>query len=241
MKGYKNLDVVILCGGKGTRLQSVLSDRPKILAPLNGETFLDILLFKLKKMGFARVIMALGYGHEKIISYIGEKDWDKHSDLKLVYSIEPTPMGTGGAIKFAESHIKSDSFVVINGDTFFDVDFPAFAEFHQTKNALVSLAVSKRKELHNHYHVVTESASGKISEFSSSTSHPHYYLMTGVFLLRRDVLGHMAPGTFSLEVDFLPSALSHGLYAFDAGADFHDIGTPELYEAAKKLGRRSEN
>ena len=111
-----NIDTVILAGGLGTRLKSVLNDKPKCLAPINGKPFIDILLDYCIKQGFKRFILCVGYLKEQIIEYLNNR-----SDCEIIFSEEDEPLGTAGAIKNSEPFIKSDPILIMNGDSFINV------------------------------------------------------------------------------------------------------------------------
>ena len=119
-------EAVILAGGFGTRLSHIVSDVPKPMAPVYGKPFLCYLMDRLVDAGIQRVVLATGYKHECIESYFGAS----YRGLDLIYSQETTPLFTGGAIRKAAEHLKSDDFVVLNGDTLFDIDFQQLYAFH---------------------------------------------------------------------------------------------------------------
>src|SRR5882672_1678490 len=115
------MDAIVLAGGLGTRLRSVVSNLPKPMAPVGGRPFLDLLLGSLKTKGITRVILSIGHMSDVIISY-----FQKNSlGMELVFEVEPSPLGTGGAIAAALRHVHSDCVLVINGDTYLDLDIKA--------------------------------------------------------------------------------------------------------------------
>ena len=105
-------DVLILCGGLGTRFRQVQDDIPKALAPIQGTPFIDLLLKDLVDQGFRRIILATGHLSSQLEQYV-----QRRRDAEYIISCEPKPMGTGGAIKLAEQHIRSDIFLILNGDS----------------------------------------------------------------------------------------------------------------------------
>jgi len=118
-------EAIILAGGLGTRLKGVISDIPKPMAPVANQPFLKYLLDYLKKQGIKKVILSVGYKYEIIQNFFG----NNYSDLELIYSIENTPLGTGGGIRLAINHLTSDKTFIVNGDTFYDVNLPQMEEF----------------------------------------------------------------------------------------------------------------
>src|SRR6202050_1403605 len=111
-------DVVILAGGFGLRLRGTIGDVPKPMAPIAGRPFLELLLRQLKRHGFSRVILSVGYKQEVIREHFGEEAFG----LELVYSIETSPLGTGGALREAVAHIRTETALIMNGDSYTDVD-----------------------------------------------------------------------------------------------------------------------
>src|SRR5271165_3697613 len=117
-------DVVILCGGAGSRLKSITGDTPKPMAAVAGRPFLELLFQQLRRFDFRRVILASGYQNAAIREYFGEED----RGLQLIHSCEPSPLGTGGALKYAENQVQSRVVLVVNGDSYTDVDLRDFME-----------------------------------------------------------------------------------------------------------------
>lgn len=235
---FADLDVIILCGGKGTRLAPVLSDRPKILAPLTKtETALDVLLVALKQRGFKRVILALGYMHELVLQHMAE-----HNDpqLTVVLSIEPEPLGTGGALKLAMSHVSSDPFFVLNGDTFCDLDYAGLFKQHRAMEAVATVAVSRALDRTDTGNIVLADDNRIVSFAEKSADASRVGINAGIYCFSKNIAPHLPHAeVFSLEQDvFAPMAAAHaGIYGFLTNSPAIDIGTPERYEKAKKLGR----
>jgi len=136
-KATENIDVLILCGGKGTRLQSVVSDRPKSMADVEDRPFLDILIEYITLFGFRRIILCVGYMKDMIKNHYMAKD----NHAQILYSEEDVPLGTGGAVKNARTLVHGDRFIVVNGDTFCSLDYRSMVAFHDEKNALVTVSL----------------------------------------------------------------------------------------------------
>src|ERR1700753_566763 len=119
-------DAIVLCGGAGTRLRSVIGDSAKGMAEVGGRPFLELLLRQLRRHGFQRAILAVGYQKDAIRMFFG----DRVDDLELVYSEESSPLGTGGALRNAADLIESEGVLVSNGDSYADVDLTAFTKQH---------------------------------------------------------------------------------------------------------------
>lgn len=227
-------DAVVLCGGKGTRLQSVVSAKPKVLAEVNGRPFLDILIASLKKQGLRRIILCTGYMADQVEDY-----YRKNSQgLDFKFSRESDPLGTGGGLKNAQYFVESDSFLVFNGDSFCPVDLTAFYEFHQSKRARASIVVSRVDDASSFGSIFLDE-DAKILGFKEKETVTGEGLWravnAGVYCFNEDVFSLM-PQTkrFSLEYDLFPVLVGKGFYGFSVEIPFYDIGTPERYDQAQK-------
>lgn len=224
----RNIDVVILCGGKGERLKVISGDLPKAMVRIAGKPFIDFLLEYLRGQGLRRMILSVGYGREKI---------RKHclaSGHKVEFSEEEMPLGTGGAVKKAEPMIRSSSFMVVNGDSICPIDLRRFYAFHAQKGGILSFALVKPQSGED-YGVIEMDRNGKIENFREKKEcGKGMFVNGGIYCMRRDIFGHMPrEGSFSLEHDFFPGILPFGCYGFPSEADLIDIGTPERYSAAE--------
>ena len=127
-------ECIILAGGLGTRLQSVVSDVPKCMAEVAGKPFLSYLFDYAKKQQFDHLILSLGYKSEVVLQWLDGKSYP----FRISYIVEDSPLGTGGAIKLAFDKVETDKAFIFNGDTFFNVDTALLAEFHKEKSAMIS-------------------------------------------------------------------------------------------------------
>ena len=130
-------EAVILAGGLGTRLRNITHGIPKSMAPVNGRPFLEYVLAYLDREKIERVVVAAGYRHEQVKAGTG----NRFRNIEVVYSVEDEPLGTGGAIRKALTHIESDSCLVLNGDTLFNVDTDAFRQHYNKCRPVISLAL----------------------------------------------------------------------------------------------------
>src|SRR5665213_258741 len=130
-------EAIILAGGLGTRLRSVVSDSPKCMAPVSGKPFLSFLIFFLQKNGIENFIFSVGYMHEIIEDYLKEN----YPGLNYKISLEREPLGTGGAIKLACSKTLDKNVIVCNGDTLYKIDLDSLSKFHKEKNAACTLSL----------------------------------------------------------------------------------------------------
>ncbi|MDD5489587.1 MAG: nucleotidyltransferase family protein [Candidatus Moranbacteria bacterium] len=225
---FENIDVLVLCGGKGTRLRPVVSDKPKALADVGGKPFIEILLDILASEGFHRVILGVGYLKEEVKNHFQA---NPRKDLKIEFSEEDTPLGTGGAVKKAKPLIKSDHFLVLNGDSLASVDFNEFYQSHLDKKAMLSLALANVADDSSSYGRVMLASDNRIASFNEKQN----LVSAGVYLMRKDVFDFMpAENSFSLEHDFFPK-ITEASYGFVSDKGFIDIGTPERYRQANRL------
>jgi NDP-sugar pyrophosphorylase family protein len=229
------IDVAILCGGKGTRLQAAVSDRPKPMAEVRGRPFLDHLIDYVASFDLARFILCTGYMSDFIEDYYRR---EPRPGLDIVVSREEEPLGTGGALKQALlCRSRTESVLVLNGDTFCHLDYRAFLDFHTDHSGLISIAVTA--SVQEDQGVIALGPSGRVLSFSEkSRQGGDLYASAGVYLMQREVLALMPPGqAFSLEYDVFPSAAQRGgCYGFVSGDGFLDIGTPERYHHARTEG-----
>ena len=229
----ENIPAILLVGGKGTRLQTVLSSKPKPLALVGNVPFLQLLVMQLRSQGVRRMIMSTGYLSDQIEEAFGDgRLWN--SDIQ--YSKESQPLGTAGAVKFAERHLeKSTDFLVVNGDSFMDIDIPEFIRFHRQHRGLVSMAVRRVPDAAR-FGTVHVDGLNRVSGFSEKTgSTLPGIINAGMYIFDRAVLEQIPQGPSSLEKDLFPKLLTQGMYALEQDGIFIDIGTPEDYARAQEL------
>ena len=229
---FNTIDAVILCGGLGKRLRPVIGGSPKVMAKIGDRPFLDLILDSLQKQGLQRVILSTGYNADIIEGYYRKKK----GDLSIEFSREDIPLGTGGAVKYARNLIKSDPFLVLNGDSFCSVDFRQFIHFHLSKRACGTIVLSKTDETQD-FGAITIDHSNKIVNFQEKVDEAStQYVNAGIYCFRNDIFDFMPEEqTFSIEKDFFPKVVQHDLYGFVSEEDFIDIGTPQRYSQAKQL------
>lgn len=217
---------VLLAGGFGTRLRSVVSDVPKPLAPVNGRPFLTYLLDQLVAAGWTRAILCLHYKAEQIKAALGTK----YGPLHLEYTIEPEPLGTGGALSLALPLVQAPRFLVMNADSFCGAPLAPFAAFHIEHGkpaSLVSVTVPDtsrygRLEIAPDRHVLA------FSEKSASSGRGP--INGGIYLIESELAAGIPVGrTVSLEREMFPQWIAGGLMAWETESTFIDIGTPESY------------
>lgn len=225
------LDAIILAGGLGTRLASVVPALPKALAPIRGVAFLDLLLERLAaSSAIGKVILAIGFRSEAIIRHCEMKE----APLPLSYVIETEPLGTGGAVLNALPHTAGETVLILNGDCFCDLSYADFAAYHHSKEADATLAVLPGNDLRR-YGSVEFREDGRITGFQEKSAEKRAgYLSGGIYLAKRGALAAFEIAACSIETDLFPHLLAKRMFAYVHTGSFLDIGTPESYELAQE-------
>lgn len=221
---------VILVGGQGTRLRSVVSDLPKPMADINGKPFLEYLLSFLNNQGCRHCVLSVGYKYEIIKNYFG----NQYLNMKLDYAVEEEPLGTGGGIKNSLRFISQDNFFLLNGDSFFDVNLSELAEFHIQNHAAITLAV--KEMFHVDRYGTLEIEKDKITQFNEKKIIEQGFINAGVYAVSKNIFDekYINKDKFSFEKDILEAYVkSLPFYAFISDGYFIDIGIPEDYQKAQ--------
>ncbi len=223
-------EAVVLAGGFGTRLRSVITDLPKPMAPVRGRPFLEIVLDELIAQGIERVVLAVGYKAELIRAHFG----DAYRSLELLYSIEEEPLGTGGGIRQAVAMCNSESVFVLNGDTLFRVDFERLFNRFAASDSLLTIALKEMRNF-DRYGTVLVNDLNVITGFREKRPMELGLINGGVYLMRASLFGLKSlPDRFSFEQEILEAEYVRGRFhaeVFDGY--FIDIGIPEDYERAQ--------
>jgi D-glycero-alpha-D-manno-heptose 1-phosphate guanylyltransferase len=231
------MEAVILAGGFGTRLSSKLRDLPKSMAPIGSRPFLAILLDQLVAAGCERVLLSVGY----LRNVIQDAFQFGYRGMPIEYVIEETPLGTGGAIHLALSQVKEPSAIVLNGDTFLELDFVKISAFHASAGRPMTMAIIQVPDTSRYGGVVLED--GTITGFIEKGQRGRGWINAGVYVLNRDFPWPVElPARFSFETDVLGRVIDQiRPSAFLCDGYFLDIGVPEdLGRAELELaGRRS--
>lgn len=229
-KDLTGVTAVILAGGLGTRLKSVVVDRPKALAKIGDRPFLTYLLEKLAATGIKNVVLSIGYLGEQIKTTFG----DSYKNLNLFYSQETSPLGTGGALRLALPLVQSDSILVMNGDSFCDASLSEFFSDYCHRNAEVSLLLTQVSDT-SRYGRVKLDTNGKLNSFAEkANSNGSGWINAGIYLIKRQKVAEIPENSFvSLEKEMFPAWIESGIYGYQASGRFIDIGTPESYAQAE--------
>ena len=225
-------EAVILAGGFGTRLQTVVSDVPKPMAPVNGKPFLNYVFSYLKHFGFTRVVLSTGYLSEKISNYYK----DEYNGIKVFYTKEETPLGTGGGIRFAMEKCETKNVLVLNGDSFFDVDLHKYYNQHVAFKSDCSLALRKVDNAAR-YGTIKLGSESLIEAFKEKNGVETEGLINGgVYILNRQLFLSKTEknSAFSIEKDFYEKRINEiNIFGFEHQGYFIDIGIPEDYKKAQ--------
>jgi len=225
-------EAIILAGGFGTRLQGVVKDLPKPMAPVNGRPFLTYILDYLIEYQYTRVVLSVGYLHEKIEEYFGFQ----YKTLELDYAVETEPLGTGGGILFAMSKCKTDNVLIINGDTLFKVNLTDFELFHQEKGGLLSIVLREVEDVSRYGSVVIGNDNLIVLFSEKESSEGSGLINGGVYLIHKKLFDkYPQPKKFSFEKDLMTKYFTQDLF-FGMPSDgyFIDIGIPEDYARVQK-------
>lgn len=222
------MEAIVLAGGFGTRLRQLVSDVPKPMAPIAGRPFLEILLDSLARKGFSRVVLSLGFMADKISDHFGSH----FSGLDLVYSVERTPLGTGGGIRLAMEHVTEDHVFIFNGDTFLDLEADE-VEQHWTTHRRPLIVGCEVVDAARYGRLLV--ADGALSGFSEKGSAGPGLINAGCYVLGRQHLnGYPVGGAFSFETNYLVHAIATQRFdVFVTRAQFIDIGVPEDFLRAQ--------
>ncbi len=224
------MKAIILAGGFGTRMKEKLKDVPKPMAPVLGKPFLEHQICYLREQGITDIILAVYNMADKIKSYFGNGSrWL----VDLTYSEEEMPLGTAGAIKKAQKYI-DDTFLVLNGDTYADIDLQKMLEFHNAKKSNFTMALTKNSDPIHFGSVVMDG--NKIIGFAEKANSSNELINAGVYLFEPKLFDYIAPDrNSSIEKDLFPILAKEGsLYGYKFDGYFMDIGRPETYEQFKE-------
>jgi mannose-1-phosphate guanylyltransferase len=234
----EDIDVFVIAGGLGTRIAPVLGQIPKLLAPISGRPYLVYLLDWLRQFGAARVVLGLGHQAQAVVDYLKD-EMPSRGDLVVETVIEPQPLGTAGAVRFARASLRTDPVLVMNGDSFADADLCQFVDHHRRMKAKATLLCAEVDDAGRYGRVELDTA-GYISGFveKDPAFHGTSLVSAGVYLFSAALLNEIAAGgANSLEHDVFASAPSGSLAAHTGRFAFIDIGTPQsLARAGSVIG-----
>ncbi|MBD3385495.1 NTP transferase domain-containing protein, partial [candidate division KSB1 bacterium] len=228
------IPVIVLCGGLGKRLRSVVSDRPKVMARIGGKPYLHYLLNSLQRQGFRKIYLSTGYRAGQIESYIDKTEWP----FSIQSIREETPLGTGGAILHVlrQAGIEG-TFIAMNGDSFVSASIAELLQFHQQHQANASLALVQVGNPARYGSVRLEDSEISAFEEKREDLKGPAWINAGIYSLEAKLFDRLpANQPLSIERDIFPQWVGKGLYGCRfADAQFLDIGTPEDLNKAESI------
>ena len=241
------MEAILLCGGLGTRLRSVVSDRPKPMADIAGKPFLHYFVRMLSEKGVERFVFALGYMGEQIEAYFQD---GREYGISIVYSYEESPLGTGGAIRNALSKMQEEDVLILNADTYFDTDYRSLFQEQSGKCADMTVASREIEDI-SRYGAIVKDTDGRILRWnekksgsgettpnsvetlarSGETAPKSGEINGGIYVMKKSLIEKIPAGKQSLENDCIPVWLSHSvkIHALPSDGYFMDIGVPADY------------
>ena len=231
MQDLSQITIVILAGGLGVRLRPVVCDKPKVLAEVRKRPFLTYLFDQLMAANGSRVVLCTGYMAEAIEQRFG----DSYGALSLTYSKESRPLGTGGAVRQALSFIQSDPILVMNGDSYVNLDLGAYLKWFNAKERQASVLLKKVSDA-SRYGVVRWDESELISAFHEKNDGGAAWINVGIYIVKKSALRTIPDQVpYSLEEEFFPKLIHNGLYGYPTAGEFIDIGTPASFARAEQF------
>ncbi|MCI8886911.1 MAG: NTP transferase domain-containing protein [Hungatella sp.] len=221
------MEAILLAGGLGTRLRSVVSDRPKPMALIEEKPFMEYVVRELAMQGIDQIIFAVGYKGTMVEEYFGD---GKAFGIKALYAYEETLLGTAGAIKNGARLMKGDQVLVLNADTFYRMDYGRLVRQRQEQNLDMALVLRQVEDVSRYGQAVL--TGGLLTGFNEKTSRKRPGTINGgVYLMTRQLIDRVPQGKVSLENDMIPRWLSEGrrLGGFVNDGYFIDIGIPKDY------------
>jgi len=224
---------IVLAGGMGTRLKSVVQDVPKPMALIGNKPFLEYLFEYLNNNNVTDVILSVGYNCGVITDYFSST----FRGVSIRYVVENEPLGTGGAIKLALNECSGENIFILNGDTFFDVDLHALMHYHISNSADITISM---KEMHDISRYGTlKMNNGLITSFiekDNVADGSYGYINGGVYCIRNELfISFDLPCKFSFEKFLEDYVRKLKLFGFSSQGNFIDIGIPDDYSAAQGL------
>jgi len=226
------VQALILAGGLGSRLGSMVTEVPKPLLLVGERPFLEYQILQLRRHNLTNVILCIGYLGKKIRQYFGNGDrWG----VNITYSKEKEALGTGGAIKLAERLVKGDHFLVLNGDSYFNIDLGELIDFHIRQRALATLALLEIEKPERYGLVEVDENFGIVDFKEKGQAAKSNLINGGIYVFNRGIFDFIPKGKSSLEKDLFPGLIGKRFYGRPHAAYFIDIGIPQ---ACREIQRK---
>jgi len=224
------VSAAILAGGLGTRLRGVVADRPKVLAPVAGRPFLAHLLDQLRRAGLRQTTLLTGHAADQVRTAIGST----FADMAIAYSAEPEPLGTAGALRHALPHLRERTILLLNGDSYCEVDLAGLVAFHEESGGQATLTLTQVADISRYGRVGIGDRRRLLGFDEKSGARESGWINAGVYVLNREIIERIPVGqAVSLERDVLPDLVAARTAFGFPGGRFIDIGTPESYAEAE--------
>lgn len=227
------MHAILLAGGLGTRLKSVINDRPKPMALIKDKPFLEYVLMELRRNNVIDVIFAVGYKGSMVEEYFGDGEG---FGMNILYSYEENPLGTAGAIKLAGKYIQGDKFLVLNADTLYRLDYTRILAVQEELNLDMTLVLRTVSDISRYGAAkLSEEKVGMLTAFNEKESeHKSGTINGGVYLMSTKLLEEIPEGKVSLENEVIPKLMKEKVEKFKLGGlvndgYFIDIGIPKDY------------
>ena len=231
-RGLARVTAVILAGGLGTRLRTVVKDRSKTMATVHGRPFLTYLFDQLSAAGIREAVLCTGYMGDQVRKELGAT----YNGLRLRYSQEETPLGTAGAVRLAMPLVSSESILVMNGDSYCSADLNKYWETHGRLGYEGSLLLTQVPDVSRYGSVKTSPGNRVLSFEEKGAATGPGWINAGIYLFDRQMLEGIPQGTaVSMEREMWPQWIQRGVGAHHAEARFLDIGTPESYAETERF------
>lgn len=232
----RDITCAILSGGFGTRLKSILSEVPKVMAPVLNRPFITYLLDQLLHAGFRKVVLCVGYKADLIQETFGKN----YKDLLIAYSQEDRPLGTAGALRLALPMLASNTVLIMNGDSFVDEDLPEFVTWFGKSPREAALIAAKMEDTSRFGRIVLGPEDTVLGFEEKKLDAGPGFINAGVYLLRRRVIEDLPPErSVSLEREIMPNLIGKGFFAYCSRSRFIDIGIPESFSEAQVFFKES--
>jgi D-glycero-alpha-D-manno-heptose 1-phosphate guanylyltransferase len=224
---------VILAGGLGTRLHSVLPDIPKPMASVNGRPFLEYLLAQVCLAGCTDLILCVGYKAEAIEGHFAD---GRKFGVRIRYSHERELLGTAGALFQARHLIRSDPFLVMNGDSYCEVEIHELIKQHEARDAVATIVTTRVSDQARYGSIVLGPRDTIVHFSEKGKPQGPGYINGGIYTFSATILGEIPSGKYcSIEKEVFPSLVGKGLFAFRTSGVFIDIGTPSDLQRAQTV------
>ncbi|TFB10136.1 D-glycero-D-manno-heptose 1-phosphate guanosyltransferase [Candidatus Marinimicrobia bacterium MT.SAG.2] len=225
------MEAIILAGGLGTRLKSKVKDVPKPMAIVNGRPFLEYILTHLQRGGVTKAVISVGFMNKVISDHFRYR----FGTIDIEYSVEDAPLGTGGGILQSLKFVNTNPILVVNGDTYFQIDIFKLLAVHSAKDADVTIA-AKFLEDPDRYGTVKFDKTGSLVSFEEKVKGKAGFINGGIYLINKDILlSASLPPVFSFEIDFLNKRSGDiNIQIMPSDDYFIDIGTSDDFEIAQR-------